>query len=134
MEQIQINDLHFTYPLGKEEALSGVDLKIRAGEYIALCGESGCGKTTLLRLLKSALSPEGKKSGSITVNGTDIRNVTVSDLTSRLSIVPQKAFLFSGWLSGRDQSQFLGLSARQKPPPFQRSVCPAHLQTSDPAF
>ena len=69
MEQIQIENLHFTYPLCAGEALCGIDLTVRAGEYVALCGESGCGKTTLLRHLKGSAVPHGTRSGTVEVCG-----------------------------------------------------------------
>ena len=79
MEQINIKDLHFTYPQSDKEALCGIELTIRAGEYVVLCGESGCGKTTLLRHLKGSAVPHGTRTGSVTVCGvspteTDLRH------------------------------------------------------------
>ncbi len=65
METYQIKDLSFTYPEGEKPALCGISMSIAKGEFVTLCGKSGCGKTTLLRLLKPALSPFGTKTGEI---------------------------------------------------------------------
>ena len=89
MEQIQIENLHFSYPLGQGEALAGVDLTIRAGEYVALCGESGCGKTTLLRHLKTALMPNGKRSGSVRFCGALLDTLDARTQASRIGFVFQ---------------------------------------------
>ncbi len=69
MELIKVEDLSFTYPDGDKAALSGVSLSVNSGEFVTICGQSGCGKTTLLRLLKPAISPVGEKSGSIYFDG-----------------------------------------------------------------
>ena len=65
MELIKVEDLSFTYPEGDRAALSGVSFSVKSGEFVTVCGQSGCGKTTLLRLLKPAISPVGEKSGGI---------------------------------------------------------------------
>ncbi len=65
MAQIKIKNLTFEYPLENNPALDDISLEINEGEYVVVCGKSGCGKTTLLRHLKEPLSPKGKKSGEI---------------------------------------------------------------------
>ncbi len=57
--------LSFAYPEGKRPTLDRIDLVIREGEFLTLCGRSGCGKTTLLRQLKPALAPHGERTGAI---------------------------------------------------------------------
>ena len=89
MEQIQIENLHFTYPLCAEEALCGVDLTVHAGEYVALCGESGCGKTTLLRHLKNALTPAGKRVGVVRYRGTPISELDARIEAEKIGFVQQ---------------------------------------------
>lgn len=61
MEILRIEDLTFAYPSCEKNAVDGVSLSVNEGEFIVLCGASGCGKTTLLKLLKRELSPAGKK-------------------------------------------------------------------------
>ena len=65
MECYKIENLTFKYPSGTENALSDISLCVNQGEFILLCGKSGCGKTTLLRLLKSVLAPHGEMNGNI---------------------------------------------------------------------
>ncbi len=69
MELLKVEELTFTYPRQEKDAgevlpaLSGVSFQIQEGEFIVVCGESGCGKTTLLKLLKRELAPAGEKAG-----------------------------------------------------------------------
>ncbi len=69
MEILQIEDLSFKYPKSERYAVEHITLRIDSGEFIVLCGESGCGKTTLLKLLKKELAPAGEKSGTIYYKG-----------------------------------------------------------------
>lgn len=69
MELLHIQDLTFRYPEADQNALEDISLSIRSGEFTVLCGESGCGKTTLLKLLKRELAPFGETSGGIFYNG-----------------------------------------------------------------
>ena len=72
MEILSVKNLNFRYPSSNENSLSDVSFNINAGDFVLLFGETGCGKTTLLRMLKRELSPAGEKSGSILFNGTSI--------------------------------------------------------------
>ena len=66
MELFSVKDLNFSYTNNRNNfALKDVSFKINSGEFITLCGKSGCGKTSLLRQLKTTLSPSGFRSGSI---------------------------------------------------------------------
>lgn len=69
MEILHIEDLSFRYPKTAGNAVDHVDFSVASGEFVVVCGESGCGKTTLLRLLKGELAPAGEKSGSILYKG-----------------------------------------------------------------
>lgn len=69
MEILRIENLNFKYPSSKENALTDINFSINSGEFIVVCGESGCGKTTLLKLMKRELAPAGEKSGKIYYNG-----------------------------------------------------------------
>lgn len=89
MEQIRIDNLTFTYPLCARPALQNVSLTIRRGEYIVLCGESGCGKTTLLRQLKPSVCPHGEKSGSVTVCGKAADEMDLRTETETVGFVRQ---------------------------------------------
>ncbi|MBQ8015191.1 MAG: ATP-binding cassette domain-containing protein, partial [Clostridia bacterium] len=89
MEQIACKDLSFSYPLAAEKALHGISLSVEKGEFIILCGKSGCGKTTLLRHLKPAVAPAGKKSGLVTLDGQPIESLGERDAACRIGYVMQ---------------------------------------------
>jgi len=71
MNLLEIENLNFQYPDTEKKALDAVSFSVKAGEFIVICGESGCGKTTLLKMFKRELSPHGEKSGSIRYNGVE---------------------------------------------------------------
>ena len=90
MEIFKIRDLKFRYPAGGEKnALDGISLDIERGSYTLLCGESGGGKTTLLRHLKTVLTPNGRREGEIYFNGTPLRDVPEKDQASMIGYVMQ---------------------------------------------
>ncbi len=65
MEIYKIKNLNFSYPNSNFKTLDNINLTINSGDFVTVCGVSGCGKTTLLRQLKTAISPHGTKSGNI---------------------------------------------------------------------
>ena len=67
MEILAVKNLSFSYPDAASPALENISFSVSEGEFIVLCGEYGCGKTTLLRLLKRELAPAGKISGEISL-------------------------------------------------------------------
>ena len=69
MDILQIENLSFRYPGAEHNAVDGVSFSVRSGEFMVICGESGCGKTTLLRLLKPELAPVGETGGHIVYCG-----------------------------------------------------------------
>lgn len=72
MAFVEIKNLTFSYKGHDINALDNVNLAIEKGEFIVICGQSGCGKTTLLRHLKSELAPFGNRSGSVLADGQNI--------------------------------------------------------------
>lgn len=89
---IRFSGVSFGYE-NKEKILNGIDLTIRAGETVALVGPSGAGKTTLCSLLPRFYEID---EGSISIDGTDIRKITLESLRSHIGIVQQDVFLFDG--------------------------------------
>lgn len=69
MEILTLENISFTYPDAKEQALEDVSMSVKESEFVVICGPSGCGKTTLLRLLKKELAPVGEQRGAITYAG-----------------------------------------------------------------
>lgn len=91
--EIAFKDVTFHYPARPEiAALSGANLHIKPGETVALVGPSGAGKSTVIQLLQRFYDPT---SGSITVDGLDVRNVSRKDLRSAISLVPQDPIIFA---------------------------------------
>jgi len=116
--ELALVDVHFRYPSAPEgpaydekgpadsalrdtevvrrrppEALRGLDLRVAPLETVALVGETGAGKSTVLKLLARFYDPD---SGSVTIDGHDLRTLGLHDFRSRLGYVPQESFLFTG--------------------------------------
>ena len=90
---VEINNLTFRYNANSRYILDGVNIKIRPGEYVALVGKTGSGKSTLVRLL---LGFEKPASGSIYYDGKDISGIDLSSLRRRIGTVLQNSKLMSG--------------------------------------
>lgn len=78
MEILKIENLTFSYPNAKAKALDGISLTIKQGDFVLLCGRSGCGKTTFLRMLKKETVPHGEKSGRVLFNGCNVEELSRS--------------------------------------------------------
>ncbi|GGW27367.1 ABC transporter ATP-binding protein [Streptomyces caelestis] len=89
---IAFEGVHFAYG-DDEEALGGVDLRIPAGQTVAFVGETGAGKSTLVKLVARFYDPTG---GRVMVDGTDLRALDLTSYRHRLGVVPQEAYLFQG--------------------------------------
>ncbi|WP_145411947.1 ABC transporter ATP-binding protein [Paenibacillus xylanexedens] len=92
MQEIKINDLTFHYPGSSSPALKHIQLQIHAGRTVGIVGKTGSGKSTLVKLLLRTYEPP---EGSIFINGTDIRELSLDSLRSQIAYVPQDGFLFS---------------------------------------
>ncbi|OUP29886.1 ABC transporter ATP-binding protein [Faecalibacterium sp. An192] len=92
-KEIVLHNVSFSYDKeSSKQALSHVDLKIPEGKFTALVGPSGGGKSTIARLIARFWDVDG---GKITIGGTDIRNMPLSQLTDLVSFVTQDNFLFN---------------------------------------
>ena len=90
---VTFSNVSFKYKDGVEEVLSGINLDVKAGTYIALVGSSGAGKTTLCSLIPRFYDVS---EGSIKIDGTDIRDVTLNSLRNQIGMVQQDVYLFAG--------------------------------------
>ncbi|MEW1610594.1 MULTISPECIES: ABC transporter ATP-binding protein [unclassified Streptomyces] len=93
--EIAFEDVSFSYDRedAAEEALTGIDLRIPAGQTVAFVGETGAGKSTLVKLVARFYDPT---SGRVTADGTDLRRLDMTAYRHRLGVVPQEAYLFAG--------------------------------------
>ncbi len=106
--EITYEDVSFGYTAGKN-VLNHFSLHVRAGETVAFVGPSGAGKTTLCALLPRFYETS---SGHITIDGTDVRDVTLSSLRRSIGIVQQDVFLFAGTI--RDNIAYGRLGASEE--------------------
>jgi ATP-binding cassette, subfamily B, bacterial len=83
---IRVEGVRFTYPNGSKEALVGLDLEVRPGELVALVGENGAGKTTIVNLLSRFYDPTA---GRISIGGVDVRDVDPAELRTRIGVLLQ---------------------------------------------
>ena len=90
---VEFRDVSYTYPGAEAPVLSDITFTATPGTTTAIIGSTGSGKTTLLSLLPRLHTATG---GEVRVDGTDVAAMDRSDLVDRVSMVPQKAYLFSG--------------------------------------
>jgi ATP-binding cassette, subfamily B, bacterial len=87
---VRVEDVSFAYPGADRPAVSGVNLDIPAGSTLALVGETGSGKTTLASLIARLYDPS---SGSVRIDGVDIRDIRLADLAAIVGVVSQETYL-----------------------------------------
>jgi ATP-binding cassette subfamily B protein len=91
--QIEFRDVHFSYAGQPEEALAGVSLVVAPGETVALVGQTGAGKSTMVKLVARFYDVT---SGSLLVDGVDVRDLDLASYRHGLGVVPQEPYLFPG--------------------------------------
>ena len=91
---IEFRDVHFRYPTRPEQpVLRGLDLTVKPGQYVALVGASGCGKSTTIAMMERFYDP---LSGGVFVDGKDISSLNINDYRGYLALVSQEPTLYQG--------------------------------------
>lgn len=93
---VRFDHVNFRYPGAEEDVLHDIDFVAEPGKTTAIIGSTGCGKSTLVNLIPRLYDVTG---GKITLDGKDIRNITMKDLRDEIGFVPQKGVLFSGTIA-----------------------------------
>ena len=93
---VAFSHVNFRYPNAKEDALEDIDFTAEPGKVTAIIGSTGCGKSTIVNLIPRFYDVTG---GSITIDGEDIRNISLKELRDEIGFVPQKGVLFSGTIA-----------------------------------
>jgi subfamily B ATP-binding cassette protein MsbA len=94
--EVEYRDVGFRYPTGAESVLAGVSFSVRAGETLAIVGRSGSGKSTIVNLLPRFYDVT---SGSVRLDGHDVREYRLHDLRAQMSLVSQDVVLFNDTVS-----------------------------------
>ena len=94
--KVRFNHVNFRYPNAEDCVLEDIDFEALPGQTTAIIGSTGCGKSTLVNLIPRLYDVT---EGSITIDGTDVRNMTLDELRGMIGFVPQKAVLFSGTIA-----------------------------------
>ena len=95
-DRIEFRDVRFSYNGADDATLGGVSFNVRGGQTLAIVGRSGAGKTTLVNLIPRFYDVTG---GGITIDGHDIRDVTLASLRGQIAIVTQETVLFDDTIS-----------------------------------
>lgn len=93
---VRFEHVNFRYPGAEEDVLHDIDFVAEPGKTTAIIGSTGCGKSTLVNLIPRLYDVTG---GQITLDGKDIRNITMANLREEIGFVPQKGVLFSGTIA-----------------------------------
>lgn len=91
--RVQVRDAGFSYPGAEQPVLRAIDFRVEPGQTTAVVGSTGAGKTTLLNLIPRLMDAT---EGAVLLGGTDVRDLDLHELRTRIALVPQKGYLFSG--------------------------------------
>lgn len=115
---IEFRDVHFRYPTRPEQpVLRGLNLEVKPGQYIALVGASGCGKSTTVALLERFYDP---LAGGIYVDGREISSLNVNEYRSHIALVSQEPTLYQGTIR---ENILLGTSRSEVPDSAVEHAC-----------
>ncbi len=118
--EIKFEDIHFGY-IPEKEVIRGISLDVKQGETIALVGATGCGKSTILSLIMRMYDVT---SGRITIDGHDVRDLSLKSLRSHFGIVLQESLLFS--VSIADNIRYARPQATQEEVEFAAKIAEIH--------
>ncbi|WP_114638756.1 peptidase domain-containing ABC transporter [Polynucleobacter necessarius] len=93
--KLQLENVHYRFSGGKTELFNGLSLTVEPGEFLAIKGESGSGRSTLLQLMAGVLNPN---EGHVLINGEDLKSIPLEKLSEHVAYLPQKAMMFEGSL------------------------------------
>ena len=90
MEILKVENLSFSYPLCEEKAIEGISFSIERGDFVTVCGPTGCGKSTLMRMMKRELTPLGQMSGTVYYKGRDLHGLDEKETACVIGFVAQR--------------------------------------------
>jgi ATP-binding cassette subfamily B multidrug efflux pump len=93
---IEFQNVTFAYPGAEKPVLAGLDFRIESGTTTAIIGPTGSGKTTMINLIARLVDPTV---GQVSIDGVPLQDLDTGDLWSKIGLIPQKAFLFSGTIA-----------------------------------
>ena len=91
--RVELRDVDFSYGTAETNALAGINLTVKPGETVALVGQTGAGKSTLVKLIARFYDATG---GAVLVDGVDVRDYDLPSYRHQLGVVPQESYLFAG--------------------------------------
>lgn len=89
MEIVKFDNYSFTYPNEEQAALKKISFSVNAGDFVTVCGKSGCGKSTMLRALKPLIAPTGSSEGEIFFNGKSLSDIEEAEQAAKIGFVFQ---------------------------------------------
>ena len=93
MALLRFESVSFRYPDAETNALEALSFSIEKGEYVVVCGESGCGKTTLLRMTKSELRPVGQGEGTVYYKDKPVQQLNAEQSAFKIGFVQQLSLI-----------------------------------------
>jgi subfamily B ATP-binding cassette protein MsbA len=117
--EVEYRDVGFSYVSGKGAALEGISLRASAGEVVAIVGKSGSGKSTLVNLLPRFYDV---RSGSVTVDGIDVREYSLRNLRDHVAVVNQEIVLFNDSIRAN-----IAFGREATPAAIERASAAAHV-------
>ena len=93
--KLQLENMHYRFPGSKTELFDGLSLTVKPGEFLAIKGDSGSGRSTLLQLMAGVLHPT---EGQVLIDDQDVRMIPLEQLSEHVGYLPQKAMMFEGSL------------------------------------